>query len=71
VDDVLIVDEDEIKHAIRELARTEQMIVEGSGAVGIAALLARRAGVEHPRVAVVISGGNIDVDVLGGILAGG
>ncbi|HEX5079288.1 MAG TPA: pyridoxal-phosphate dependent enzyme, partial [Geminicoccaceae bacterium] len=60
VDDLLLVDEDQIADAIRHAYRHEQQIVEGAGAVGIAAL---RAGlVARPGVtAVVPSGGNIDM----------
>jgi threonine dehydratase len=60
VDDLLLVDEDQIADAIHHAYWREQQIIEGSGAVGIAAL---RAGlVERPGVtAVVLSGGNIDM----------
>ena len=60
VDDLLLVDEDQIADAIRHAYWREQQIVEGSGAVGIAAL---RAGlVARPGVcAVVLSGANIDM----------
>lgn len=60
VDDLLLVDEDQIADAIRHAYWREQQIIEGSGAVGIAAL---RAGlVARPGVsAVVLSGGNIDM----------
>jgi threonine dehydratase len=60
VDDLLLVDEDQIADAIRHAYWREQQVVEGSGAVGIAAL---RAGlIARPGVtAVVLSGGNIDM----------
>jgi threonine dehydratase len=60
VDDLLLVDEDQIADAIHHAYWYEQQIIEGSGAVGIAAL---RAGlVPRPGVtAVVLSGGNIDM----------
>jgi threonine dehydratase len=62
IDDVVIVAEDDVRGAIRVLAETEQLIVEGSGAVGIAALLTRALDLRGKRVAVVLSGGNIDLD---------
>jgi threonine dehydratase len=60
VDDLLLVEEEQIADAIRHAYWREQQIVEGSGAVGIAAL---RAGlVARPGVsAVVLSGANIDM----------
>jgi threonine dehydratase len=64
IDDVALVEEDETRAAIRALAETEQLIVEGSGAVGVAALLARKVDLAGKRVAVVLSGGNIDLGLL-------
>jgi threonine dehydratase len=68
IDDVVIVAEDDVRAAIRALAETEQLIVEGSGAVGVAALLTRALDLRGKRVAVVLSGGNIDVESLNKIL---
>ena len=68
VDDVAIVEEDETKAAIRTLAETQQLIVEGSGAVGVAALLARKVDLIGRRVAVVLSGGNIDLALFAEII---
>jgi threonine dehydratase len=60
VDDLLLVEEEQIGEAIRHAYWREQQIVEGAGAVGIAAL---QAGlIERPgTTAVVLSGGNIDM----------
>lgn len=68
IDDVVVVEEDETKAAIRALAETQQLIVEGSDAVGIAALLARKVDLRGKRIAVIISGGNIDLGLLKQIL---
>jgi threonine dehydratase len=68
IDDVIVVEESETRSAVRALAETQQLIVEGSGAVGVAALLARKTNLAGKRVAVVISGGNIDVGLLKDIL---
>ncbi len=68
IDDVVLVEEDETKAAIRALVETQQLVVEGSGAVGIAALLARKVDLRGKRVAVVLSGGNIDLGLLAGII---
>ena len=60
VDDLVLVSEEQIADAIRHAYFEEKQVIEGSGAVGIAAL---RAGlVEAPGVAaVVVSGCNIDM----------
>lgn len=68
VDDVVIVEESETRAAIRALAETQQLIVEGSGAVGIAALLSHKLNLDGQRVAAVVSGGNIDLWLLKEIL---
>ena len=64
LDEMITVEEDEIASAIAFLARHERVIAEGSGAVGVAALLGRQSiGGDDPVVAI-ISGGNIDPEVL-------
>ncbi len=71
VDDVVVVEEREVFDAVRALMETQQLIVEGSGAVGIAALLTGKAKLDGQRVAVVVSGGNVDLELLRQILAKG
>lgn len=60
LDGIAVVSEDAIADAIAWLAREEGLMVEGSGAVGVAALLAGALGRLPGPVAVVVSGGNID-----------
>jgi threonine dehydratase len=50
------------------LAETQQLVIEGSGAVGLAALLAHKVDLANRRVAVVLSGGNIDLGLFTEIL---
>ncbi len=59
LDDVILLDEAEIAAGIRHAANVEGEVVEGAGAVGIAALLAGRIR-PHGPTAIVVSGGNID-----------
>ncbi|MFY0312180.1 hydroxyectoine utilization dehydratase EutB [Leisingera sp. D0M16] len=62
VDDVVLVSETEIAAAIRHAYVEERLVIEGSGSVGIAALLVGR--IEHPgRCAVLVSGQNIGMDL--------
>jgi threonine dehydratase len=59
LDDVVLVSEEEIAEGIRHAFTVEGEIVEGAGAVGIAALLSRKAEPKGP-VVVLVSGRNID-----------
>jgi threonine dehydratase len=60
IDDMVLVSEEEIAETIAWLADVHDARVEGSGAVGVAALLAKRVRDLEGPVAVVTSGGNID-----------
>jgi threonine dehydratase len=71
VDEVALVEEDEIAAAMRWAVSVPHLLVEGSAALGIAALLARRGGVEGRRVAVVVTGRNVDGTVLREVLSSG
>jgi threonine dehydratase len=63
------VSESDIERAIATLARHENVVAEGAGAVGVAALLANAIGDLPAPVVTVISGGNLDREVLDRILA--
>jgi threonine dehydratase len=60
IDEIVTVTEEEIDAAIAWLSHEQNERVEGSGAVGVAALLHRRMQPRVGPVAVVLSGGNID-----------
>ncbi|TML74180.1 MAG: threonine ammonia-lyase [Actinobacteria bacterium] len=62
-DDMVAVTDEEISEAIVLLLERAKLVVEGAGAVGVAALLAGRLGGSGP-VAIVLSGGNIDPTLL-------
>lgn len=63
------VDDDAIAAAIRTLIRTTHNLVEGAGAAGLAGLLALRDQLAGQRVAVVLSGSNIDAATLARVMA--
>jgi threonine dehydratase len=73
VDDLVLVSEDEIASAILLLLERARTVVEGAGAVGLAALMAGRIEGIGPRddVVVVLSGGNIDVTRMARIIGHG
>ncbi len=65
--DLRLVDEERVGPAIRALFENEGIVAEGSGVVGVAAILAGTYRLGGP-VGVVVSGGNIDAGRLAGIL---
>jgi threonine dehydratase len=71
VDDMLTVSEAGIVEAMRFLWTRTKLVVEPSGAVPVAALLAGIPELRGARVGVVVSGGNVDLAAACGLLAGG
>jgi threonine dehydratase len=63
LDDLISVGDEEISEAIVLLLERTKLVVEGAGAVGVAALLAGKVAGDGPAVSV-ISGGNIDATLL-------
>jgi threonine dehydratase len=71
VDDIITVNEHEIRAAVRTLALDSRLVAEPSGAVPVAALLNRRDELPAAKkIVAVISGGNIDPQLLADILQG-
>ena len=71
VDDMLLVGEDDIEQGILLLLEIEKTVVEGAGAVGLAALLKHRACFAGRHVGLVLCGGNIEPLVLAEIIQRG
>ncbi len=71
VDDVVTVEEDEIAAAILMLMEHKRIVAEGAGAVPLAALLKGDTKIKGPKCVLVISGGNIDVNLIDRIIAQG
>jgi threonine dehydratase len=70
-DGIELVDEEEIAEAILGLLERDKTVAEGAGAVGVAAALTGRLPIAGKRVAVVVSGGNIDVNLVSRIIERG
>lgn len=67
---IVLVSDDEIRAAVRALAQEVRLVVEPTGAVAAAAVLAGRLPVERgARVGVILSGGNVDPALLAQILS--
>ena len=60
--------EDEIKEYLREFLQIQHMLIEGSAAVAIAALVKRRKDLAGKNVVVIICGANISLETLKTIL---
>ncbi len=71
VDDILLVDEAMLEHAVETLLERQKLVAEGAGAAGLAAVLASPARFSGRRVAIVVTGGNIDARLLASILMRG
>jgi threonine dehydratase len=71
VDQAITVTDDEIAHAILLMLERQKNVVEGAGAASVAALLSGQVDVKGKKVCCVVSGGNIDITVLDGIILRG
>lgn len=69
VDDVVLVTDDEIIHALRLILERTKLLVEPAGAAAVAALLAGKAAVAHgTKTVAILSGGNVDGATLKALL---
>jgi threonine dehydratase len=68
VDDIMLVSEEEIEHAVSLLINIEKTVVEGAGAAGLAAVLKDRQRFKDRTVGLVLCGGNIDTRLLASVL---
>ena len=71
LDQLVTVEDDEIARAIVFLLESEKTVAEGAGAAAVAAVLADRIDLKGRRVALLVCGGNIDVNVLSRIIERG
>jgi threonine dehydratase len=71
VDGVVLVDEEEIAEALLLLLEGDKTVAEGAGAVGVAALVHDRIPPGAQSLAVIVSGGNIDVNLIARVLERG
>ena len=71
VDEIVTVSEDEIAAAILALIEKQKVIAEGAGAVSVTAVLFDKLPLEGKKVVCVVSGGNIDVNILSRVITRG
>ncbi len=68
VDDIVLVNEAQLEHAVSLLINIEKTVVEGAGAAGLAALVGHRAIFKGCTAGIVLCGGNIDTRLLASVL---
>jgi threonine dehydratase len=71
VDEVLLIDEGDIEEAMLLLLEIEKTVVEGAGAVGLAALLRHRERFAGKKIGLVLCGGNVDPLTLSDVIERG
>jgi len=71
VDKMVTVSDDEIAAAILALMEKQKLVAEGAGAVSVAALMFDKLPVKGKKVCAIVSGGNIDVNILSRVITRG
>ena len=71
VDDIVTVSEDEIATAILTMIEKQKLIAEGAGAVSVAAAMFNKLPLAGKKVVCLVSGGNIDVNILSRVITRG
>ena len=71
VDDIVTVSEDEISAAILALMEKHKLVTEGAGAVGVAAAMFGKVDLTDKKAVCLLSGGNIDVNILSRVIKRG
>lgn len=68
VDEMVTVSDNEIAAAILALMENQKIITEGAGAVSVAAVMFNKLPVKGKKVVCIVSGGNIDVNILNKVI---
>ena len=68
VDAIVLVEEEHLEYAVQLLLEIEKTVVEGAGAVSLAALLAHPERFADRQVGLILSGGNIDLRILSSVI---
>lgn len=71
VDKIVTVSEDEIAAAILALIEQQKLVAEGAGAVSVAAAMFNKVPIAGKKTVCVVSGGNIDVNILNRVITRG
>ena len=68
VDDIVTVTDDEVASAILALMEKQKLVAEGAGALSVAAAMFNKLPLSNKKTACIVSGGNIDVNILSRVI---
>ena len=68
VDEIVTVSDDEIATAILALMEKQKLVAEGAGALSVAAAMFDKLPINNKKVVCIVSGGNIDVNILSRVI---
>ena len=68
VDDIVTVSDDEVASAILILMERQKLVAEGAGALSVAAAMFGKLPIQDKKTACIVSGGNIDVNILSRVI---
>lgn len=68
VDEIVTVSDDETATAILALMEKQKLVAEGAGALSVAAAIFKKLPIEGKKTACIVSGGNIDVNILSRVI---
>ncbi len=68
VDDIVTVTDDEVASAILILMERQKLVAEGAGALSVAAAMFGKLPIQDKKTACIVSGGNIDVNILSRVI---
>lgn len=68
VDEIITVSEDEIAAAVLALIEQHKLVTEGAGALSVAAAMFNKLPLKGKKVCAILSGGNIDVNILSRVI---
>jgi threonine dehydratase len=71
VDKIVTVTDDEIAAAILMLMEKQKLVAEGAGAISVAAAMFKKLPLEGKNTVCIVSGGNIDVNILNRVITRG
>lgn len=71
VDKIVTVSDDEIATAILTLMEQQKLVAEGAGAVAVAAAMFGKLPLKGKKICAIVSGGNIDVNILSRVISRG
>lgn len=71
VDEIVTVSDDETATAILAMMERQKLIAEGAGALSVAAAIFKKLPIEGKKVVCIVSGGNIDVNILSKVVSRG